>query len=392
MNVTGSHPTSCTVGPAAATAVALARLPGCGHRRLRSLLAAAPPEQVWQAVLGGAVLDLPGVADALGASAAAVAAQWRASAAPVAPTEAAEALRLHGVGVWMLGEAAYPARLAADPDPPPLVFWRGNPAALGGPAVAVVGTRRCTSYGLDVARELGRDLGRSGVTVVSGLALGIDGAAHEGALVGAGGLPVAVVGSGLDVVYPPRHRPLWRRVSEAGLILSEAPLGASPEGWRFPLRNRIIAALSQVVVVVESHASGGSLSTVRAAEARGITVMAVPGSVRSPSSVGTNRLLADGVAPVIDAQDVVVALSLQGAAISTSSLATKPAPQVEVEGEAATVLAAVDWTPTTTEEVLRRTRLPLGQASSTLTQLEVRGLVRRRGSWWERVPPGEAGP
>lgn len=387
MTVAGSDQNGCTVGPAAAAAVALAGLPGCGHRRLRSLLAAAPADQVWQAVLGGAVLRLPGVAEALGPSAGAVAAQWRASARPAAPTEAAESLRLHRVGVWMLGDTGYPARLAADPDPPPLLFWRGDPAALDGPAVAIVGTRRCTSYGLDVAREMGRDLGRSGVTVVSGLALGIDGAAHEGALAGEGAPPAAVVGSGLDVVYPPRHRPLWRRVGEAGLILSEAPLGAPPDGWRFPLRNRIIAALSQVVVVVESHASGGSLSTVRAAEARGITVMAVPGSIRSPSSVGTNRLLADGVAPATDVQDVVVALSLQGAAISASPT-PKPVPQVELEGEATTVLAAVDWTPTTTEEILRRTRLPLGQASATLTQLEVRGLLRRRGSWWERVPAG----
>ncbi len=287
-----------------------------------------------------------------------------------------------------MGDPAYPPALAADPDPPPLLFWQGNPDALRGPAAAIVGTRRCTSYGLDVARELGRDLSRAGVSVVSGLALGIDGAAHEGALAGAAAPPVAVVGSGLDVVYPPRHRPLWRRVREAGLILSESVPGAAPEAWRFPLRNRIIAALSQVVVVVESHASGGSLSTVRAAAERGITVMAVPGSVRSSSSAGTNRLLSEGVAPATDAQDVVVALSLEGVAIPTSSSRPMSVPQVEVEGEAATVLAAVDWTPTATEEILRRTGLPLGQGSALLTQLELSGLVRRRGSWWERVAAG----
>lgn len=375
--------------PPAAAAVALAGLPGCGHRRLRALLAAAPADRVWEAVLAGEVLGLAGVAGALGASAAAVAQQWRSAARPSAPAEAWAALRGQGVGVWVLGDAGYPSALAADLDPPPLLFWQGAAEALAGPAVAIVGTRRCTSYGVDVARQLGRDLSAAGVSVVSGLALGIDGAAHEGALAGAGAPPVAVVGSGLDVVYPPRHRPLWRRVAEAGLVLSEAPLGAAPESWRFPLRNRIIASLSRVVVVVESHAAGGSLSTVRSAAERGITVMAVPGSVRSPSSAGTNRLLADGVAPATDAQDILVALSLEGVAVPPAPPEAMAAPAaVEVEGQAAKVLDAVDWTPTTTEEILRRTELPLGQASAALTRLEVAGLVRRRGSWWERVAPG----
>lgn len=374
--------------PAAAAAVALAGLPGCGHRRLRALLAAAPADRVWEAVLAGEVLGMAGVAGALGASAVAVAQQWRSAARPSAPAEAWAALRGQGVGVWVLGDTDYPSALSADPDPPPLLFWQGAPEALAGPAVAIVGTRRCTSYGTDVARQLGRDLSAAGVSVVSGLALGIDGAAHEGTLAGAGAPPVAVVGSGLDVVYPPRHRPLWRRVVEAGVVLSEAPLGAAPESWRFPLRNRIIASLSRVVVVVESHAAGGSLSTVRAAAERGITVMAVPGSVRSPSSTGTNRLLADGVAPATDAQDILVALSLEGVAVPPAPPESMAAPvAVEVEGPAAEVLGAVDWTPTTTEEILRRTELPLGQASATLTRLEVAGLVRRRGSWWERVAP-----
>lgn len=393
MTVTGGNQTTLNVAPpsaAAAAAVALAHLPGCGHRRLRALLAAAPAGQVWEAVMAGRVLDLPGVESALRPSAAATAGHWRAAARAAAPAEALESLRRHGVGVWVLGEAGYPAALAADPDPPPLLFWQGNPDALASPAVAIVGTRRCTSYGLDVARELGRDLSLAGVSVVSGLALGIDGAAHEGALAGAAAPPVAVVGSGLDVVYPPRHRPLWRRVTDAGLILSESPLGAPPEAWRFPLRNRIIAALSLVVVVVESHASGGSLSTVRAAAERGIGVMAVPGSVRSSSSAGTNRLLADGVAPATDAQDVLVALSLEGVAVQAPASSAVSASQVEVEGQVATVLAAVDWTPTTTEEVLRRTGLPLGEASALLTQLEVGALIRRRGSWWERLPPGSS--
>ena len=163
-------------------------------------------------------------------------------------------------------------------------------------------------------RELGRDLGRAGVRVVSGLALGIDAAAHHGALdaeADGGAPPIGVVGSGLDVTYPRAHGALWTAVAAAGVLVGEAPLGAAPEPWRFPARNRIIAALGSVVVVVESHPRGGSRHTVDAAEARGRQVLAVPGSVRSPASRFTNELLADGCHPARDVTDVLVALGLE---------------------------------------------------------------------------------
>ncbi len=325
--------------------------------------------------------------------------QWRRAAGrvdlPAIDRRAAEV----GASLWLRGDPRYPEALVEDPDPPAVLFAAGDAGALRTstgdrrPAVAVVGTRRCTSYGLDVARELGRDLAAAGVAVVSGLALGIDGAAHEGALAaGREAAPVGVVGSGLDVVYPARHRSLWRRVAEAGLLLSEAPPGAEPEPWRFPRRNRILAGLADVVVVVESHASGGSLSTVRAAIDRGVQVMAVPGSVRSPSSSGTNRLLADGVAPVTEVGDVLVALSLEGAvpALEGAVPGRHRSDGGAVAGEADPLLEAVDWTPTATEEVLRRTGLSVGEAATALTRLEVRGLVRRRNGWWERVVPPAA--
>jgi DNA processing protein len=181
---------------------------------------------------------------------------------------------------------------------------------------------------------------------------------------------------------------LWQRVAAHGLLLTEAPPGAAPEPWRFPRRNRVLAALADLVVVVESHASGGSLSTVRAAIDRGLTVMAVPGSVRSPSSVGTNRLLADGIAPVTDTADVLVALALEGVTLDPRSRHRSPSTEPtapEPEQEADPLLAAVDWTPTSTEDVLRRTGLDLPEASRRLTQLELSGHVRRRGGWWERV-------
>ncbi|HET9444503.1 MAG TPA: DNA-processing protein DprA [Acidimicrobiales bacterium] len=387
--------------PPAAYAVALAALAGCGQGRLRALLATAPAGEVWADLRAGRLLGRPGLGAALGPGAAGLVERWRQQAASVDPAAGWRALVAAGVEVWVEGGPGYPAALVPDPAPPPLLFRQGDVAALDRPAVAIVGTRRCTGYGLDVARELGRDLAAVGITVVSGLALGIDGAAHEGALAAGGAPPVAVVGSGLDVVYPRRHARLWRRVREAGLLLSEAPLGAAPEAWRFPLRNRVIAALARVVVVVESHAAGGSLSTVQAALERDVPVMAVPGSVRSPSSVGTNRLLADGVAPVVDAQDVITALALQGVAVARPRAGGPGTGPGGAAGPADAaggpdpgddpVLHAVDWAPTATEDILRRTGAALGQVSTALTRLEMAGLVRSHGGWWERVAQGGRG-
>jgi DNA processing protein len=382
--------------PPAAFAVALSLLPGCGHQRLRHLLDAAGGSEglalSWDALRRGALFEHePNLAAALGRDSAALVARWATAAASIDCAAVWSHLQTRRIGVWLTGGLGYPEKLRHDPEPPPILFWQGDATALNAPAAAIVGTRRCTAYGSDVARELGRDLTSAGIAVISGLALGIDGAAHEGALagvVGGGVAPIAVVGSGLDVVYPPRHRTLWRRVAETGLIVSEAPPGAAPEAWRFPRRNRILAGLALVVVVVESHARGGSMSTVQAAVERGIAVMAVPGSVRSPSSTGTNRLLADGVAPATEAADVLVALSLEGvqatAARPRSEGAADPGPEPLGPNEAA-LLAAVDWTPTATEEILRRTGLSLAEASSGLVGLEVRGLVRKQSGWWERA-------
>lgn len=389
--------------PDDAFALALSQLPGCGQHRLSTLLDLARDDasvgSLWRELRAGHLLDRrPEVAVALGRGAPALLRRWQQAAQEIDAEAAWRSMGAAGIGVWRAGSPRMPPSLRDDPEPPPLLFWRGDPSALEAPAVAIVGTRRCTSYGADVARELGRDLAAAGVAVVSGLALGIDGAAHEGALAGAGeggagggAAPVGVVGSGLDVVYPPRHRTLWRRVGECGLLLSEAPPGAEPEPWRFPRRNRLLAALAHVVVVVESHESGGSLSTVRAAVERGVAVMAVPGSVRSPSSAGTNRLLADGVAPVTGATDVLTALALEGVHLPPAPVSgatgprSHPAPPAALDPVDEAVLAAVDWTPTATEQILRRTGLAVAETSTRLVGLEVLGLVRNHRGWWERV-------
>jgi DNA processing protein len=284
------------------------------------------------------------------------------------------------VAVHHLGDPGYPQVLAADHQPPAVLYSRGQLDILTRPTVAVVGTRSATHYGEEVASELGRDLARAGVVVVSGLALGIDGAAHHGALAAACAPPAGVVASGLDVVYPRRHTQLWEQVATRGLLLSESALGTPAAPRRFPMRNRIIAALAHVVVVVECHRRGGALYTVTAAIERGRPVMAVPGSVRSPASEGTNALLADGCAPVRDADDVLAALDLE----RTGRAAPPPSHPALTADEAAT-LRALDWQPTPTGEIMRRTRMGLEHVAAVLDRLEQSGLVRAGGGWWERA-------
>jgi DNA processing protein len=284
-----------------------------------------------------------------------------------------------GIGVSTSGGAAFPPSLRDDPEPPIVIFHRGDLDALSGPRVAIVGTRRCTRYGREVAAELGAGLSRAGVAVVSGLALGIDAAAHAGALHGGAPL-IGVVGSGLDVVYPRRNDALWVDVAQRGVLLSEVPLGTAPHPWRFPARNRIIAALADVLVVVESHEQGGSLSTAAAAIRRDRPVLAVPGPIHSPASAGTNRLLADGCAPVCSVDDVLVALGLSpGRRRPSRERRPPPDPTGRV------VLDALGWQPSTLEQLALRTGLGLGPLSLALEALAGTGWVNARSGWYERV-------
>jgi len=355
---------------------ALAGLPGMGHRRLVALLRRWPPEDAWRQVLGGRADDDPGLADL-----------WCRAAADV---DVEELWRRHlraGVGVLAFGRPGYPAVLADDHQPPGVLFRRGDPSALDGRRVGIVGTRRCTRYGRELAHELGRDLAAAGVRVVSGLAAGVDGAAHAGALVAGAAPPIAVVGSGVDVVYPRRNAQLWADVAAAGLLLSEAPLGAAPEAWRFPVRNRVIAALSEVVVVVESHIRGGSRYTVEAAADRSRTVMAVPGSVRNPASAYTNALLADGCPPARDATDVLVALGLSTAGSGAGAEAPgdqRPSPG-PIESD---VLDALGWEPASLEGVVLRSARSPAEVMVALAHLERDGWVTSTHGWWERVGHG----
>lgn len=369
--------------PDEAWAVALARLPSVGPARLRALLASVDrPSQwceVWAAVRDGTVDD----ATVLGpprSGPSAVVRQWRASARTIDPASYWRAHVDAGVGVAVHGTAAYPPALADDDDAPSILFWRGDIDVLAGPRVAIVGTRRATRYGVDVARSMGRDLSLAGVAVVSGLALGIDGAAHRGALDVAGAPPIAVIGSGPDHVYPRANRSLWSQVAERGVVLGEHPLGAPAVAWQFPARNRIIAALADVVVVVESQSTGGALGTAVEAARRGRPVLAVPGPVTAPSSAGTNRLLFDGCGPARDADDVLLALGREPVRRRVAR-ETRAAPT----GVAATVLSTLPWQATAVESVVTDTGLTLGAVALALDELERDGWVVQRSGWIERV-------
>ena len=205
------------------------------------------------------------------------------------------------------GAPGWPARLDHLGEPAAGLWVRGGAAALMGPAVAVVGARRATPGALLVARDLGRDLAALGVSVISGMARGVDGAAHVGALDGAG-VTVAVLGCGIDLCYPAEHRTLRDRIIESGCVVSEDAGDAPPLAWRFPRRNRLIAALAEAVVVVEATVKSGALSTARWAADLGREVLAVPGSIRNPTSAGTNLLIRDGVRPFLGVGDLLEAV------------------------------------------------------------------------------------
>ena len=295
-------------------AAALASLPRSTPRRLQQLLAGRDPAVAWRETEQGDTDRSVADED--------VRAAWCAHARDT--DLEAVAAKLEALDAWVTtaASALHPPALAGDIDPAPIVFRRGRVPDPTAPAVAIVGTRRCTPTGRSVAMELGSGLAAAGVTVVSGLALGIDGAAHRGALAADGTPVVGVVGSGLDVVYPRGNRDLWGAVGAAGTLMGEAPLGAEPEGWRFPARNRLLAALADVVVVVESKRAGGSMHTVEEAIRRGVAVMAVPGSVRNPAAAGTNLLLSEGCAPACSTEDVLVALGLATARASDAAGST----------------------------------------------------------------------
>jgi DNA processing protein len=292
---------------------------------------------------------------------------------------AARRLRARRTRVLVTGAADYPIDTGIEDRPAVLLAEGARPDAMDRPRVGVVGTRAATPHGLADARELGAVLARAGVTVVSGLAIGIDGAAHEGAL-DAGGLAIGVVATGLDVVYPRRHELLHERVRACGLLVSEYRDGTGPHPSRFPVRNRIIAALSDVLVVVEATATGGARITADQAIEYGRELCAYPASRRNPSARGTNEMIRSGAHVVIDADDVLGVLGLTpGERRAPTGVATT----VGATRDERAVLRALGGEPATVDDLTGRTGLDPGPIALTLAGLVRSGHVRRaHGLLW----------
>lgn len=261
-------------------------------------------------------------------------------------------------------DAEYPARLLDLRDPPSPVYVRGVLAAAHPRAVAIVGTRNASGYGLRAARAIAEVCARAGVSVISGLARGIDGASHEAAL-DAGGRTVAVLGTGLDLYYPPSHRALQQRIGREGLLMSELPATSSGHGGSFPRRNRLIAALADVVVVVEAGFKSGALITAEHALELHRTLACVPNAIDAPNSAGSNALLKQGAEPLLEPNDVLALLDMQAA----------PTPLPLLDGDAAACWDAVQQGAADIAAIARVSSLSHRAAASAVSALEIEGLL-----------------
>jgi len=285
-------------------------------------------------------------------------------------------------------DAEYPAALRELPDAPETLHVRGRLDAEDALAVAVVGSRRATPYGLEVAETLAADLAARGITIVSGLARGIDSAAHRGAL-RVGGRTLAVLGTGVDVVYPPENRRLAEEIVERGALVSQFAPGMPPLPQNFPTRNRVIAAISLAVVVVEAAERSGSLITARLGAELGREVLAVPGRVTSPESRGANRLIQDGAALALGWEDVIASLPERWKRGLREAPAPAVAPEPVEAPEARRVLALLGEDPVEIDRVIERSGLAAGRVSAALLDLELNGRVRQiEGKRFVRVGRG----
>ena len=285
-----------------------------------------------------------------------------------------EKLEHHKVNVLICEDPTYPSRLKEIYDYPPVLYVRGNLPAEDEPCLAVVGTRRPTVYGRQVTEEMATDLARSSITIISGLARGIDSVAHRAAL-DAGGKTVAVFGSGLDIVYPGENAKLAQAIIEQGALVSEHPLGVKPKAENFPLRNRIMSGLSLGVLVVEAGERSGALITAQQAVEQNREVFAIPGSILSPASQGTNRLIQDGAKLVRNYADIIEELNLTIVVQQAEIKEFSPANEVE-----SAILRQLSSEPNHIDEICRRSGLTMSEVSSTLAMLELKGIARQVGS------------
>ncbi len=340
-------------------------MPGTGSRLWSLVKYFGSPRVAWEA----GEKELSG-APGLGAEKAAVLARRRSQ---VDPVREAEKLGCSGVAFICHTDPGYPENLLGIHDPPPVIFLRGRLKPADNLAVAVVGSRKPSQYGIIVAEKLAKDLAAVGITVVSGMARGIDSAGHKGALAG-GGRTVAVLGCGPDVVYPRENSRLAKEIIDCGAIISEFPPGTPPEPWRFPVRNRLISGLSQGTVVVEAAEKSGALITADFALEQGRDVMAVPGNIVSPLSRGSHRLIKQGARLVEGAGDILDELGLE-------KLFPVPAPgdegTIKMSDEEHLLYRLLSLEPLPLDKVIAGSGLPPQKAMAALMYLELKGLARQ---------------
>jgi DNA processing protein len=363
-------------------AAALCALPKIGPKRLMTLLKHHDPQTAWAVVQGrakpnevvSAMLRVEGLVTLL-----------RHRATQDLQDQIEQRCIRSGIKITIFGDENYPRALIADLAPPAVLFYFGDLSALNSRRVGMVGTRSATASGRYLASHIAHDLATNDVCVVSGLARGIDAWAHRGALRAlesrSAGRPVGVVASGLDVVYPRENAQLWQDIAKHGALISESAPGSPPEAFRFPLRNRILAALSEVLVVVESRDTGGSMITVDEAQKRDVTVLAVPGSPRNVASNGTNQLIQQGCLPIIGAQDVLVALGLDNRRAQENIYD----PRVRLSTSDQSLVSMMAGSPFTFDDFVIRSCLATIDAAVSLGRLEALGWIVENSGWWEVI-------
>ncbi|GAB4484872.1 MAG: DNA-processing protein DprA [Anaerolineales bacterium] len=291
-----------------------------------------------------------------------------------------------GISILTWNDPQYPARLKQIDQPPPVLYLRGALIAEDDWAVAIVGTRAISPYGRQVTEEIASVLAGNGVTIISGLARGVDAAAHNAALK-AGGRTVGVLGSGVDKIYPPEHRALAEKMTSQGAVLSDYAPGTPPDAANFPPRNRIISGLSRAVIVIEAGESSGALITASFAAEQGREVFAVPGSIYAPNSKGPNRLIANGARPLLSPADLLTALDLTSNVERREIRLSLPADPVE-----AALWNMLGAQALHVDEICARSALPVEKVSAALTMMELKGMVRQVGGMTYvglREAPGE---
>jgi DNA processing protein len=356
--------------------VALALTPGIGAARLTTLLRVFDTPDGALTAPFAFLCTLPGIS--------------RAAATAIRSTRTADGARvledLERLGGRCLlpGDASFPVSLAAIPDPPTLLFAQGDLDLLARPAVAMVGSRDHSEYGAEVAALVASRAARAGLVVVSGMARGLDAVVHAAAL-GARGGTIGVLGNGLGVIYPAANRALYEQVSVGGLLLTEFPPGERPRVGSFPRRNRLISGLARVTVVIEAAAGSGTLITVESALEQGREVMAVPGAITSPTSVGTNRLIRDGAAPLLEPEDLLqyypeaAADGTQLTLATTESIADPlPAELSQAERE---VAGSLGKEARHLDLIVDAVRRPVSEVLALLSGLELAGVVEQLAGW-----------